>query len=110
MGEFGTGTRTFIETAKTVTGKAAGIGLSAMNVANAFSGVFAVKNIIDAFNSYQHDMRKELLKGVFTRDLVFEQQVPISPGGTENSRAIQAIQNSGLNARSYMGNEAAMMK
>jgi hypothetical protein len=108
-GELGPSTRTFFETARGIGGRAMSVGLSAMNVANAFSGVFAVKNIIDAFNSYQHDMRKELIKGALTRDFAFEQAVPVGPGGTERSRAIEAIQNAGLNARSYLGNEAAIM-
>lgn len=109
-GQFGPSTRTTFDTLRTVGGKALTTGLSALNVANSFSGVFAVKNIIDAFNSYQHDMRKELLKGAFTRDFAFEQRVPIGPEGTERSRAIEAIQNSSLNARSYLGNEAAIMR
>ena len=85
------------------------IGGQALRATNIVSGVISAGQVIDAAVGYVRDYEKQFLSGVTNFDTAYR---PLELGGvtgTEQQRALEAMQNSQLNVRGMLGNEAGML-
>ena len=84
------------------------VGGKALKLTNIASGVFAAGQVIDAAVGYVKDYEKQFLSQVSNYETAY---APLELGGvtgTEQQRAIEAMQQSQLNVRGMLGNEAGM--
>lgn len=84
------------------------LGGAALRLANIASGVVAGGAIAYEGIKYRDKVRQEYVKNMLSDRMTFTMMPEIGMSGTERSRAIEAIQTSGMSLRNYLGNEAQM--
>lgn len=84
------------------------LGGAALRIANIASGVVAGGAIAYEGIKYRDKVRQEYVKNMLSDRMTFTMMPEIGMSGTERSRAIEAIQTSGMSLRNYLGNEAQM--
>jgi len=80
-----------------------------LRVANFMGGVSAATAIAGAWNKYRLDMAGTMRKEALSYETAFADIPQIPEASSERQRAIEAMQSSAMNLRSYWGNEAQMM-
>jgi hypothetical protein len=85
------------------------IGGAALRVANVASGVIAAGAIVNEGLKYRDKVREEYVRNMMSDRMAFTMMPEVGMSGTERTRAVEAIQNSGMSLRNYLGNEAQMM-
>lgn len=85
------------------------IGGAALRMANIASGVVAAGAIVNEGLKYKDKVREEYVRNMMSDRMAFTMMPEVGMSGTERTRAVEAIQNSGMSLRNYLGNEAQMM-
>lgn len=84
------------------------VGGMALRLANVASGALAVAGVARDIAKYRDNVRTEYIRNLTSDRMSFTMLPEFGMTGTERTRAVEAIQNSGMNARNYLGQEAAM--
>jgi hypothetical protein len=84
------------------------LGGASLRLANIASGAVAAGSIVYEGIKYRDNVRQEYMKNLLSDRMTFTMMPEIGMSGTERSRAIEAIQTSGMSLRNYLGNEANM--
>lgn len=84
------------------------LGGMALRLANVASGVIAAGSILTEVARYRNKVREEYARNVLSDSTAFALIPEFGMSGTERTRAIEAIQNSGMSFRNYLGQEASM--
>lgn len=84
------------------------LGGYALRLANVASGVLAAGAIVNEGLKYGDKVREEYVKNMLSDRMTFTMMPEVGMTGTERTRAVEAIQNSGMSLRNYLGQEAQM--
>ena len=84
------------------------LGGYALRLANVASGVLAAGAIVNEGLKYGDKVREEYVKNMLSDRMAFTMMPEVGMTGTERTRAVEAIQNSGMSLRNYLGQEAQM--
>lgn len=85
------------------------LGGMALRLANVASGAVAVGGMINDVMKYRDNVKAEYIRNMTSDRMAFTMMPEFGMAGTERTRAIQAIQNSDMSTRNYLGQEAGMM-
>lgn len=85
------------------------LGGMALRLANVASGAVAVGGIVNDIVKYRDNVKAEYIRNMTSDRMAFSMMPEFGMAGTERTRAIQAIQNSDMSTRNYLGQEAGMM-
>lgn len=92
-----------------MTKSALNLGGAAIRIANIASGVIGVGSLLTETSKYRDKLRTEYVKHMMSDSMAYSYMPEVGMSGTERSRAIEAIQNSAMGLRNFLGNEGAMM-
>ncbi len=85
------------------------IGGMALRVANITSGALAVAGLGSQLVKYRDNLRKEYIRNMTSDSMAYSYMPEMGMSGTERTRAIEAIQNSSMGLRNFLGQEGAMV-
>jgi hypothetical protein len=92
-----------------LTKSALNLGGAALRVANITSGVIGAANLAVETSRYRDKLRVEYIKNMMSDSMAYSYMPEMGMSGTERTRAIEAIQNSAMGLRNFLGNEGLMM-
>lgn len=92
-----------------LTRSALNLGGAALRVANITSGVIGVASLVTETSKYRDKLRVEYIKNMMSDSMAYSYMPEMGMSGTERTRAIEAIQNSSMGLRNFLGNEGSMM-
>lgn len=113
---FATGKKTFDELSSTVgaltsrlTRNAFTIGGVALRMTNIASGAIAAISLVNEGQKYRNKLRTEYTRNLMSDSMAFSYMPEMGMNGTERTRAVEAIQNSSMGLRNFLGQEGGMM-
>lgn len=84
------------------------IGGVALRMANIASGAIGAISLLNEGEKYRNKLRTEYTRNMMSDSMAFSYMPEMGMNGTERTRAVEAIQNSSMGLRNFLGQEGMM--
>lgn len=85
------------------------LGGAAIRMANIASGAIGAVGLLTETTKYRDKLRTEYIKNMMSDSMAYSYIPEMGMSGTERTRAVEAIQNSSMGLRNFLGSEGSMM-